>query len=73
MSATSSQSQTQAADKAASPAIGLRESRNRHQWMSIAKFLQEQKPSPKFKRKPVTAAERARALVKSFLHAGAQA
>lgn len=43
----------------------LRSQRNRDQWLSIAKFLQEQKPSPNFKRKP-TALDKVRALVASI-------
>jgi len=40
--------------------------RNRDQWLSIAKFLQAQKPSPQFKRKP-TAAQKARAMVAALV------
>lgn len=46
-----------------------RSDRNRNAWLSIAKFLEAQKPSPKFKKKP-TAAAKARALVASFVRGG---
>ena len=49
----------------------LRSQRNRDQWLSIAKFLQEQKPSPNFKRKP-TPAQQARALVAAAMAKGSQ-
>lgn|GEM_PF-6498083 len=49
----------------------MRNQRNRDQWLSIAKFLQEQKPSPKFKRKP-TATQQARALVTTIVAKGSQ-
>lgn len=49
----------------------MRNQRNRDQWLSIAKFLQEQKPSPKFKRKP-TATQQARALVATIVAKGSQ-
>lgn len=60
-----SQPETPRSDKAACQPVGLRSSRNREQWLSIAKFLQAQKPAPTFKRKP-TALDKARALVASF-------
>lgn len=43
----------------------MRSQRNRDVWLSIAKFLEAQKPSPVFKLKP-TATDKARALVKTF-------
>lgn len=49
----------------------MRNQRNRDQWLSIAKFLQEQKPSPTFKRKP-TASQQARALVAKIVAKGSQ-
>lgn len=44
----------------------MRNQRNRDQWLSIANFLQAQKPSPQFKRKP-TAAQKARAMVAALV------
>ena len=49
----------------------LRNQRNRDQWLSIAKFLREQKPLPKFKRKP-SPAQQARALVATIVAKGSQ-
>lgn len=47
-----------------------RSDRNRNAWLSIAKFLEAQKPTPKFKKKPATAAAKARALVAAFVRGG---
>lgn len=48
----------------------MRSQRNRDVWLSIAKFLEAQKPTPEFKKKPATAAAKARALVAAFVRRG---